>query len=103
MSPPSTRIYTLSLHAALPISRLDGPPLTHAGAYAAHSATTLVGGVDPDPAACARFESRWGVPCTAELEAALGDRPSLRSEEHTSELQSHVKLVRRLLLEKKKL
>src|SRR5690242_20829672 len=29
--------------------------------------------------------------------------PSLRSEEHTSELQSHVNLVCRLLLEKKKL
>src|SRR4051812_49791468 len=28
--------------------------------------------------------------------------PSLRSEEHTSELQSHVNLVCRLLLEKKK-
>src|SRR4051812_50134322 len=28
--------------------------------------------------------------------------PSVRSEEHTSELQSHVKLVCRLLLEKKK-
>src|SRR5690242_21050640 len=29
------------------------------------------------------------------------DRPPPRSEEHTSELQSHVKLVCRLLLEKK--
>src|SRR5690242_20938589 len=29
-------------------------------------------------------------------------RPRLRSEEHTSELQSHVNLVCRLLLEKKK-
>src|SRR5438477_4853794 len=29
-------------------------------------------------------------------------RPLLRSEEHTSELQSHVNLVCRLLLEKKK-
>src|SRR5690242_21472486 len=29
-------------------------------------------------------------------------RPGDRSEEHTSELQPHVKLVRRLLLEKKK-
>src|SRR4051812_50002635 len=29
-------------------------------------------------------------------------RPSARSEEHTSELQSHVNLVCRLLLEKKK-
>src|SRR4051812_49938958 len=30
------------------------------------------------------------------------DRSALRSEEHTSELQSHVNLVCRLLLEKKK-
>src|SRR5438034_3948137 len=30
------------------------------------------------------------------------DRPSLRSEEHTSELQSHSDIVCRLLLEKKK-
>src|SRR4051812_49976210 len=41
-----------------------------------------------------------------DLEAAdaIGDghREGLRSEEHTSELQSHVNLVCRLLLEKKK-
>src|SRR5260370_11856043 len=30
------------------------------------------------------------------------ERPALRSEEHTSELQSHLNLVCRLLLEKKK-
>src|SRR5690242_21442832 len=30
------------------------------------------------------------------------NRPAIRSEEHTSELQSHVNLVCRLLLEKKK-
>src|SRR5437667_6459135 len=36
-----------------------------------------------------------------ELELRLG-RPSTRSEEHTSELQSHHDLVCRLLLEKKK-
>src|SRR4051812_49633241 len=30
------------------------------------------------------------------------DEPAVRSEEHTSELQSHVNLVCRLLLEKKK-
>src|SRR5438477_5085004 len=41
--------------------------------------------------------------CDGELPAALsaGSSPS-RSEEHTSELQSHVNLVCRLLLEKKK-
>src|SRR5438034_4187555 len=33
----------------------------------------------------------------------LGTHPSTRSEEHTSELQSHSDLVCRLLLEKKKM
>src|SRR6266480_7414280 len=33
---------------------------------------------------------------------AVPRRPDVRSEEHTSELQSHVNLVCRLLLEKKK-
>src|SRR4051812_49994374 len=35
-------------------------------------------------------------------DAILEKRRSIRSEEHTSELQSHVNLVCRLLLEKKK-
>src|SRR5438477_5253220 len=35
-------------------------------------------------------------------EEARAVRPYMRSEEHTSELQSHVNLVCRLLLEKKK-
>src|SRR5260370_28480904 len=47
--------------------------------------------------------SRHGVPGNLELRAhrQCGDRQS-RSEEHTSELQSHLNLVCRLLLEKKK-
>src|SRR4051812_49718653 len=40
-----------------------------------------------------------GIPPAEEVEAAVGPE---RSEEHTSELQSHVNLVCRLLLEKKK-
>src|SRR5260370_7741619 len=45
---------------------------------------------DPDPAICART-------------AAFTDPdPDRRSEEHTSELQSHLNLVCRLLLQKKK-
>src|SRR6266480_1823269 len=36
------------------------------------------------------------------LQATRPSRPRCRSEEHTSELQSHVNLVCRLLLEKKK-
>src|SRR5690242_21107692 len=35
-------------------------------------------------------------------EQHVAKRPDFRSEEHTSELQSHVNLVCRLLLEKKK-
>src|SRR5436190_14186206 len=41
---------------------------------------------------CSRFGSVWGH----------DPRPTPRSEEHTSELQSHSDLVCRLLLEKKK-
>src|SRR5260370_28990496 len=36
------------------------------------------------------------------LFARVGEKGALRSEEHTSELQSHLNLVCRLLLEKKK-
>src|SRR5260370_28111780 len=37
-----------------------------------------------------------------ERNAALDEKTRMRSEEHTSELQSHLNLVCRLLLEKKK-
>src|SRR5260221_5048124 len=54
------------------------------------------------------FRSRWGGPCRrtsrGKIEGAWGRccQPSCwRSEEHTSELQSHSDLVCRLLLEKK--
>src|SRR5438034_6835603 len=67
----TTAIYTLSLHDALPISRLRHVPTRH---------LQEVG----------RFDERDRV-------TAKG-----RSEEHTSELQSHSDLVCRLLLEKKK-
>src|SRR5260221_10538050 len=52
----------------------------------AHGWTTTDAGLFPD----------------ALLEARLGIGRRLRSEEHTSELQSHSDLVCRLLLEKKK-
>src|SRR5690242_20783066 len=75
--PATTEIYTLSLHDALPI--LPESHLLDAGAVNRNSATL-------DEAVKA-------------LAIALKQR--LRSEEHTSELQSHVNLVCRLLLEKK--
>src|SRR5260370_259428 len=70
----TTEIYTLSLHDALPISRNDQW----------RSLLVVLGAV-----------RAW----------CIGKRHIFsfsRSEEHTSELQSHLNLVCRLLLEKKK-
>src|SRR5438132_10777939 len=77
--PTSAEIYTLSLHDALPISARRG-----AGFFGHH----LDGG-----------EPRFVPGVTF---GKIGHRHFHRSEEHTSELQSHSDLVCRLLLEKKK-
>src|SRR3712207_7874739 len=79
----TTEIYTLSLHDALPISAGAGQPLAD-------------GDLDPRRAVDHqrhRFVGRHGAD-------VLDD--AVRSEEHTSELQSRQYLVCRLLLEKKK-
>src|SRR5436190_6622092 len=68
----TTEIYTLSLHDALPISSRGGRRPT-------------AGATPDDPRRDDRRAAR-----------------APRSEEHTSELQSHSDLVCRLLLEKKK-
>src|SRR5260370_17077490 len=54
------------------------------------------------------FRSRLPRPCIgrrpgADLRVVERHRGEVRSEEHTSELQSHLNLVCRLLLEKKKI
>src|SRR5438034_6506968 len=72
--PATTEIYTLSLHDALPIC-CRGPGAARA--------------------------SRAGAGCLAGAIQSTARR-GCRSEEHTSELQSHSDLVCRLLLEKKK-
>src|SRR6476661_10913937 len=73
----TTEIYTLSLHDALPICR----------ACATRPTTTASSSSPFWP----QSPSRAPTP-----------RQGCRSEEHTSELQSHLNLVCRLLLEKKK-
>src|SRR5436190_7362097 len=82
MNAPATELYPLSLHDALPIC------LAAAGAGAATGAIATVG-------ALAGLRVSANQPTAASPAAA-------RSEEHTSELQSHSDLVCRLLLEKKK-
>src|SRR5690348_18008930 len=76
--PATTEIYTLSLHDALPILHGRG-----------EDALRLGGGAAEAPGALARS-------------SVIPREHLLRSEEHTSELQSPVHLVCRLLLEKKK-
>src|SRR5437879_11522464 len=72
---PTTEIYTLSLHDALPIC-----------ARRSRRSSSW-------PRRCSVARAVWSTTCSA---------ASSRSEEHTSELQSPMYLVCRLLLEKKK-
>src|SRR5438477_9542948 len=75
IDPATTEIYTLSLHDALPISLET-----------------------------VRVRVRGRLPAERRARRRGRNRRAIRvrSEEHTSELQSHVNLVCRLLLEKKK-
>src|SRR2546429_9864589 len=73
----TTEIYTLSLHDALPIS-------IHVGGRSPH------------------VRARLNRHLVRRRSIAAVDRDVDRSEEHTSELQSRLHLVCRLLLEKKK-
>src|SRR5437773_3688769 len=77
---PTTEISTLSLHDALPIS-----PRGEAQARARRQSPARAASPDSPDYMRALDEITW------------------RSEEHTSELQSHHDLVCRLLLEKKKI
>src|SRR5438034_7143577 len=88
--PPTTEIYTLSLHDALPIScpllRLERQSaLDRIAMHVAQLLHTLA------------FAPHHKI-----IESPLPLVAFVRSEEHTSELQSHSDLVCRLLLEKKK-
>src|SRR2546422_3468933 len=58
--------------------------------------------ISPTPAAHAQRRAKMRPPSRASRPPPLPGRPHFRSEEHTSELQSRLHLVCRLLLEKKK-
>src|SRR5260370_29761160 len=66
------------------------------------SARTERRGFTLPPPTCARARAHSSIESPPYLHPARPRRSRLRSEEHTSELQSHLNLVCRLLLEKKK-
>src|SRR3712207_8090851 len=90
----TTEIYTLSLHDALPISSRRDTGGRRPGAPPAVARAS----------SCPRRASRRRRSTARRRSLRSSDRvvPPLRSEEHTSELQSRQYLVCRLLLEKKK-
>src|SRR5260370_28789359 len=78
----TTEIYTLSLHDALPISQ--------------RTRTAILTANYGEAGAFDRYGPGPGPP------QGYSGRPRPRSEEHTSEIPSHFKIVCRLLLLKKK-
>src|SRR2546422_4281094 len=90
----TTEIYTLSLHDALPISGDENVSPVRARRTSAIACGKSANSVNAE---CPRSKA-------GRTPTASSPRPStiVRSEEHTSELQSRLHLVCRLLLEKKK-
>src|SRR2546422_4844900 len=85
----TTEIYTLSLHDALPIYPSGATLFTSA------SVTSPASSRSPS-------RKRASAAPDARPDSSRSEERAARSEEHTSELQSRLHLVCRLLLEKKK-
>src|SRR5260370_31445835 len=88
----TTEIYTLSLHDALPISNTT--------TWSRHS--RRIEPISLSAYAFCRGERGDVGRSRMAMDRSLRMKIHGRSEEHTSELQSHLNLVCRLLLEKKK-
>src|SRR2546422_7279523 len=88
----TTEIYTLSLHDALPISPSSRSP----------SICTRAPPPGPSASGFPKSGGASSKGCVTASARIPGSRSRSRSEEHTSELQSRLHLVCRLLLEKKK-
>src|SRR5690606_41574797 len=97
-SPPaSSASFTLSLHDALPILRAPHLPDTISSPYSRVWTRNLVLSAVPSRLFCL---PQWSI---ISSNSAFLPTIFLRSEEHTSELQSRENLVCRLLLDRKKL
>src|SRR3712207_7431669 len=92
----TTEIYTLSLHDALPISSASWPLSKTKSRDARRSVDSRCAMANTVRPAVSRSSASW-ICRSVSVSTLL-----VRSEEHTSELQSRQYLVCRLLLEKKK-
>src|SRR5439155_22846173 len=99
---PTTALYPLSLHDALPIcGRTESSTIWRISAGTPGRRTRVARRCcSHRPGAVPRRFGRTAAPCGTIATLVL--LPGVRSEEHTSELQSRGQLVCRLLLEKKK-
>src|SRR5690606_40211208 len=101
-APAPSALSPLPLHDALPISyigRARVVPLRNTGAaLSPFNAFLILQGLETLPLRMERISEN-----TLKIARHLEAHPEVRSEEHTSELQSRENLVCRLLLEKKKI
>src|SRR5690606_41770795 len=96
--PPTTEIYTLSLHDALPISKYEHVNRKNKIELGTQETVDIEVMSDSSKLAVS-VSDRFG---RLTQEKIVQHFVKCRSEEHTSELQSRENLVCRLLLEKKK-
>src|SRR5256885_10241548 len=103
IDPAPPEFYTLPLHAALPIWALMIPAMVAASRHGLGRRPGLI--TLPPAVLRTALRAADAARCTTDSQAGRGagetSRARLRSEEHTSELQSPCNLVCRLLLEKK--
>src|SRR5256886_13921781 len=100
--PPTPEISPLSLHAALPLSSPPAPPAPAALPAPAPCDDPSSPPPGPEPLAKGFWTFLPQLAIATGTAIPTNAASHVRSEEHTSELQSQSNLVCRLLLEKKK-
>src|SRR5690242_21135283 len=98
--PPSSTLFPYTTLFRSGFIALGGVSVLNGVVISSNAKERLLAGDDVDQAIVRAAGGSIRAVLTTAAVAAIGFTP--RSEEHTSELQSHVNLVCRLLLEKKK-